>query len=465
MPIEFFPVQLEPLVVDDDKSDLSQIEQKLKSARIFNPVLYDSYEPVQFIENARAADIVSLDLEVKRVKAPSLEVCRHLKLVNPEQSIIFFTSQPQEVLTEQINFVLDKSSEVWEAYDRLLMMILVHDRSLSLLRTVVDVTSGVNVATDTEQIIQLNKTVAPFISSVLSIQKFFRTKDRAASKRYRELTGLLKKIYMAEKNPDQAISSLRNIQAPLMEVVLTELHSIIEVKGAYATPKLENEIALLRDSVLHEHSEFAFVKRRMKRAVADASSRILNSLTDFGIRLVDVHEFPRITLVSDEEPEIEEIETDDDGNEEDVSDNEVKSDEDETDSETLFLNAWFPDHENDDSLTVGVAARLRVNLAYSQLNMDLGGSAGISEKEATLITASPYVDVMVVSANALVEPVLKRLETPVDEKKFVEFNVTPRNEGEVEFTIVLLVRNEPIFRNSFSCNAVEASTESEGGAE
>src|SRR6266496_3091554 len=138
MPIEFFPVQLEPLVVDDDKSDLSQIEQKLKSARIFNPVLYDSYEPVQFIENARAADIVSLDLEVKRVKAPSLEVCRHLKLVNPEQSIIFFTSQPQEVLTEQINFVLDKSSEVWEAYDRLLMMILVHDRSLSLLRTVVD---------------------------------------------------------------------------------------------------------------------------------------------------------------------------------------------------------------------------------------------------------------------------------------------------------------------------------------
>src|SRR6185295_7236762 len=133
----FAPAKVTSLIVEDDTEERLQLVDKIGSSPVFDPLFYDNYRKGPLMQRAEKADIVSLDLEVETRKAESRYVCHQLKKKNPYKSVLFFTSNPKEVLGEPINFVLEKSQQVWKSYDRLLMKILIHDRGLGLLHDVI----------------------------------------------------------------------------------------------------------------------------------------------------------------------------------------------------------------------------------------------------------------------------------------------------------------------------------------
>ena len=422
----FAPAKVTSLVVEDNKNERLRIARKLSSSQAFEPVFYDNYQKHPLMQRAQDADIVSLDLEVENRRAESLFVCSQLKKQNPEKSVIFFTSSPEDVLSQPINFVLEKSKQVWESYDRLLMMILVHDRSFSLLREVVDL-SG-NREEIEEHYAEMREKLSPFISSLLTIQRVFKKEDRTIAKRYRRLTKVLKKIYSVGGDAENIAVKLQKMQEPLIGFVRQELADLKQFDGVYATPKLENEIVDLDFSIAHQPN-LLWPKRTVgERMIVFAADRVADSFRSVSEYLktgqTETAQTPETTSAAVEE-------------------------------HTLYLNAWFPDYEEKDSLTVYVPAELRVALDYLTTE-NLGTSAQISPEKAELLNTAGHVEVMVISPEADIDPLIVSLELPPEKEAFVKFTVTPRKEGSINLSVLLLIRNEPIYRTVFVCQALPA---------
>jgi hypothetical protein len=411
------------LVVEDDQIDRSQIARKLSSTPVFRPVLYNNYRKHPFMQRARDADIVSLDLEVENSKLESLYVCRQLKVEDPDKSVVFFTSNPKDVLNLPINFVLGKTNEVWEAYDRLLMMILVHDRSLSVLQDLVELSS------DREQVRkqyeELREQLGEFIPSLRGIQTAFRKENKPTARRYRKLSRILKKMRSAGTDEDQIFFNLHEMQQPLMAFLRKELDELRKVEGVYVTRKLEDEIKELDESIVEQSRTITDTRSLKERAVVFAADKVSNSLKSVSRYLSPTKNVSEAA----EAPE--------------------------TVEQSLYLNAWFHDHVDDHKLTVNEPAELRINLDY------LTTQCGVSSEEipadtACLLEGLESVDVLVMSPFADINPILQTLALPPQTDRFVAFTVIPLREGPLELTVLLLLLNQPIYRTGFLCEAAAA---------
>lgn len=417
------PAKINSLVVEDDKTDRLHIAQKLRSTPIFQPVFYDNYKKYPFMERAMSADIVSLDLEIDNRRADSLFICKQLNKHNPDKSVIFFTSNPDDVLDEPINFVLRKSDDVWAAYDRLLMMIVVHDRTLSVLRHVV------GLSTDYEELkkqyAEIRERLAPFMSSLISIQNVFEKENKTVARHYRKLGRILKRMNSVGDDEPNVYFRLHEMQEPLRSLVKEELAEIKKVDGVFVTEKLESEIEGLDASIASQEA-VRDSRSFTERALVYAAGTISDSLKAVSEML----------STDKAAAEIDEA----------VSTQEA-------DEESLYINAWFPDYEDKNALTVNVAAELRINLDYMSRTAQ---SQLIPVATAEILNAAGAVDVMVMSPVADIDPIIQTLELPPNADRYVSFSVVAKQPGQIDLTVLLLLRNEPIFRTVFSCDAVTA---------
>jgi hypothetical protein len=423
------PATVSSLIVEDSTTERLKIRNKIGSSRVFNPLFYDNYRKGPFMQRAEEADIVSLDLEVENRKYESRYLCKEIKKKDPNKSIVFFTSNPGEVLEEPINFVLGKSPQVWESYDRLLMKIFVHDRSMGILRKVVDLAAeGEGIQ---EQFEEIREELPTFISSLQSIQGVFEKENKTTARRYRKLGKYLTRMYRVNGDDKGIAYKLHRMHQPLMGLVNTELAEIKQVEGVYVTTKLEHENRDLKQTVTEQSNSFVDdlgFGQKVIVSAADIASDVLKSISE---RLGGGKPAETTAATDESEPEEE---------------------------RSLYLNAFFPDYEDKEYLTVGVEAELHVNLDYLQGDDSMGISERLSSENAALLQEIGRIDVMLLCPEAHTSPVVETLELPPDPYNSVKFHVTPLQEGELHLTVVLLLRNESIHRTTFSCEATVAQT-------
>jgi Domain of unknown function (DUF2382) len=124
---------------------------------------------------------------------------------------------------------------------------------------------------------------------------------------------------------------------------------------------------------------------------------------------------------------------------------------------TLYLNIWFPDRPQEKvCLTVGREERLLVNLGPSRGIDHLGTSNPLSREAVSSVYATDHIDVLVLCPGANVLPLRNRLSVPPRPNDVAAFKITPMRPGPFDLMVVLLVRNEPIHRTTFSFEAIGA---------
>jgi len=119
----------------------------------------------------------------------------------------------------------------------------------------------------------------------------------------------------------------------------------------------------------------------------------------------------------------------------------------------LYVNAWFPDYNEGSWLTVGETSHLLVNLGPKITPSSLSISDHLTRDDESLVNAAEYIDIMVLCANADVAPLRARLPMPPKPECPAKFDVTPRIEGDLELTVVLMICNEPLHYTTFCCEA------------
>ncbi len=424
----FAPAKVTSLIVEDDKKHRLQLVEKLGSSHAFAPLFYDNYRKGPFMQRAKDADIVSLDLEVEHRTNESRYVCKQLKSADPFKTVVYFTSSPEEVLTEPINFVLEKSKEVWESYDSLLLKIFVHDRSLNLLHDVLKLSADQRDVQ--EHYNEIRDQLPSFISSLMSIQDVFKKENKKTAKRYGRLGKFLTQMYRVSGDEKGISYKLHQMQKPLMGLVNTELAELKQVEGVHVTPKLEGEIRSLKHSVSEQSNSFVDNRDLTEKLIVSTADRVTDYLRSFS------------DYFSGGNPE--------------PPDSGEKGDELKHE-QSLYLNASFPDYEDKETLTVGVSAKLRVSLDYLTRAEPLGSSEQLSADTAALLQEAGEVDVLLLCPEADIQPIVETLDLPPREGNFVAFEVRPLIEGVLNLTIVLLLKNEPIHRTTFSCEAVAAT--------
>jgi len=426
----FAPAKVTSLIVEDDQKHRLQLVEKLGSSRAFEPLFYDNYRKAPFMRRAKDADIVSLDLEVEHHTNESRYVCKQLKSADPFKTVIYFTSNPEEVLTEPINFVLEKSKDVWDSYDSLLLQIFVHDRSLNLLHDVLKLSADQQDVQ--EHYNEIREQLPSFISSLLSIQDVFKKENKKTAKRYLKLGKFLTQMYRVSGDEKGISYKLHQMQRPLMGWLNTELAELKQVEGVHVTPKLEDEIRGLVQSVAEQSSSYVDDRTFTEKVIVSAADRVTDTLKSVSEYFSGGNPEP-LPLVSDDEDETK-------------------------DERSLYLNASFPDYEEKETLTVSVPAEMRISLDHVRGDDSLGASEELPAEKAELLQETGQVDVMLLCPEADVHPIIRTLDLPPRKDNYVTFSVTPRVAGQLNLTIVLLLKNEPIHRTAFSCQAVEVIT-------
>ena len=121
---------------------------------------------------------------------------------------------------------------------------------------------------------------------------------------------------------------------------------------------------------------------------------------------------------------------------------------------SVFLNVWFPNREDSSAIPVGEASIINVNLGPLMTSCLLAEEASGSMAEPHLLYTLPYVDVLVTSIGASVEPSMKRMPLPPGPKATVSFSIIPQAPEPFRITINVLINNESIHRSTFLAQAV-----------
>src|SRR5438270_547065 len=92
-------------VIEDEESDRKTFVEELNRTGIFAP---DTSSDVSgdYMDKARGADIISLDARIDGVISPSLRAASRLISNNPDQSGVFVTLVPKEVINSPGNFCI-----------------------------------------------------------------------------------------------------------------------------------------------------------------------------------------------------------------------------------------------------------------------------------------------------------------------------------------------------------------------
>jgi hypothetical protein len=439
--------QVRVTAVEDNLEERRAIENKLQAAKMFTCHVYSKYRGENVFEAAQHSDIVSLDLMVQGTSADSIKLANELIRKNPHQSLLFFTTNPQEqvtlkaghVVTLPGNFILSKHDEVWEAYDQLLLSIWIHDRCLAIIRATNDYYQNLDDSKSRETLEHVVHQVRGFYPALLFLVD--EVNAAPAKKRYLKLRNTLYTVLEEVVETGNVRKSLRNVRRPLMNIVTEELRDIKNIDGVFTTTKLDNEIALLRKAIYGEK----LVKTKVLFYESLASSLELFNKILKTRKLMPVRESSESWSVAPgqskgKQPEPEEPE-----------------------AANLYLNAWFPEYAGKDKLVVGTKTAFLVNLGTTLEPDHLGVSDPVSEAEIALFDTVEYLDVMVISPTADIVPLRNRLKMPPTPDNPARFEITPRGEGILDLTVILTVLNEPIHRTVFTCEVEK--TGSPHGAE
>jgi hypothetical protein len=454
--------QVKVTAVEDNPAEALAIKNKLQSSRMFACNLYQRYRGENVFEAAQRSDIVSLDLSVQGTNADSIKLANELVRRNPHQSLVFFTNEPQkqialnsgQIVTLPGNFILGKYEAVWNAYDRLLLSIWIHDRCLALLKATNDYFyQNSDESQVREMFQQVIRQLRDFYPSLLFLIE--EVGDTPLRRRYIKLRDTLHPILDEVTDTGKIEKSLKSVRRPLLSIAVEELNDIKNVNGVFTTTKLDNDIAYLRKSIYGEK----FLKTRVFLYESLSSSLrkvnlFLKGERGFHRQRVGKVDYskPPLKITSDVVVSSETLEEASGGG----------KPTDSQEATNLYLNAWFPDYVGKEKLVVGEKTDFLVNLGSTLEPNQMGISDPISEDESSLFETVDCVDVMVISPDADVVPLRNRLYMPPRPERPARFEVTPRTKGFIDLTVILTVLNEPIHRTVFSCEA-EKKEPPEGG--
>lgn len=361
----------------------------------------DSIEP-GIVEDAKNAKIIALDVRFENNTRKSVKAADRLKMRHPYRAIFFFTRVPEAIKEWPVNFAVRKGYDSEAAQ---------HLDRISLMILVHDISLA----------------ILKDIHNLPSGIGWERKKDRLLGifSELRRFYGLLFPAQRSAERVDQNLArryqSLREVLAPF----------VLDARQ-WTTPGkmdcLPPVRRILFDGMCREFSD-------------------LETISGVEVRKELADEVALLRPPDETEGGVGE---------------EAAADE----AETFYLSVWFPDRPAEEPwLVVGRAERMLVNLGAKREDEGLGKSEPVSEEAEEALETVEYVDVLIQCSDADVVPLHSRIQVPPREGNTAQFEVTPRREGEIPLTVVLLVKNDPIHRTHFYFEAKETPPDAAGQSE
>jgi hypothetical protein len=387
---------LSAVSADDEEPARDFVESKFNRASI-DVTKRDSVEG-DFIEVAKDAEIIALDLRFDNVTAKSTQVAQYMKWKNPYRAIFFFTRVPEEVRKESlVNFAVEKDSEAAQQLDRISLMILVHDISLAILKDIYNLPAGINWERKRDRLLSIFSELRRFYGLLFPTQRSAAMVDENLGRRYQGLRELRAPFVVdaGQWTTPGRVDCLPPVQRILFDGMCREFSDLETIRGVEVRRELADEVAPLKPP---------------DETVGGAGGE---------------------AAAADE-------------------------------SETFYLNVWFPDRPAEQPwLVVRRAERMLVNLGALMEEGPLGKSEPVSEEAEETLETVEYVDVLIQCSDADVVPLHSRIRVPPRKENTAQFEVTPRRGGEIPLTVVLLVKNDPIHRTHLYFEAKEAEPDGE----
>jgi hypothetical protein len=420
MPIQ---IDMKAVIVEDSHADAEQIEKDLNEIDVRRIVRLRSYEDANLIELAKDADIVSLDTGAGGYSYQSLAVARALAKVIPYAANFFYTADPLWVIKNPFNFIIEKHKPAQRAFGHVVLMMLAHNRSLSVLHSLSELLRAKNEDEINERLRSVNQDIKYFHLSLSSIVNRLSKADPDTASRYDKLKSIIHDAATSQEiEKDASNTFLTSVSRPLLYSVRDELAHLRDIEGVHVEPEAESEINLLES-----------------RLLAARATRTLRQFSEKRLWMPDVL-LTKGDLDVPDEPVEHEVESGDPAS-------------------TIYLNVWFYDVTGETvTLVEQEPMTLAVNIGpLRQADSEYASSDAISADTSHLFYSIEYLDILIICPDASVEPLNQRLPMPPGPNATVIFTLTPNHPGSVEVTVVILVCNDPIHRSVFSFEAVEAA--------
>lgn len=393
--------ELSAYSADDEEEDSSFVESKMGGVGI-SVTRRGSIEP-GILEDAKNAKIIALDVRFEDNTRKSVKAADRLKMRHPYRAIFFFTRVPEAIKEWPVNFAVRKGydSEAAQHLDRISLMILVHDISLAILKDIYNLPAAIDWERKRVRLLSIFSELRRFYGLLFPTQRSAEIVDKNLARRYQ---------------------SLRELLAPF----------VVDA-GLWTTPDRMDYLPpvqrILFDGMCREFSDLETISGlEVRKDLADEVAPLKP---------------PDQTVGG-------------------VGDEATAADE----SETFYLNVWFPDRPAEEPwLVVGHPERMLVNLGAQMEEGQLGKSEPVSEEAEETLETVEYVDVLIQCSDADVVPLHSRIQVPPRKENTAQFEVTPRREGEIPLTVVLLVKNDPIHRTHFYFEAKETAPDAASQSE
>jgi hypothetical protein len=426
-------------LLEDKIQDIKPILDTLGSAGIFDIIPpYSSLKDVNFIEGVKDALIISLDVDIDSDTTISVQVARELLRQNPYRGVFFYTHYSKQVEDGPLNFILKKTgtlvdlisftTKIRDIFHQICLRILVHDVCLAILKELTSDHSHRNQSDLDYIAFDLRAGAMDLRPALDQALNLFEQADSETARRYEELSLSLKTIIRTGSN--ELLAGSHSACQPLLTTILAEQAYLKQIKQNVRLRKgLEVETDRLKRLVIGQPLDGTLYSERETEAQEDAGAAV--DLTRVvGVKESMIYEEPSVATEMDIEPA------------------------------AWHLNIWFRDYfDKEKPLIVGQAAILEVSIGHPHSEAQMGTFSKIPPDELSLLSHIEYVDALVLCSGAEVSPLSCRIYLPPDQdSRPAEFEVTPRDSGLYDLTVMLLRKNDPIFEASFTFNVIAADT-------
>lgn len=403
--------KIKAVVVEDDPNEAQHIVEALSGIGVGRIECFSSYEGGTVIESASDADIVSLDTGLHGYTYQSLAVARRLAELNPRSASFFFTANPYGIKRNPFNFTVEKHKLSAEEYGHAALMMLAHNHSLLLLRSLDELMHVGNEAQMLAHLDAVQVEAGKFYESLSAIVERLRT-DPDSAHRYNTLRTLIRPALELTPQSEDSAHFLSVIRLPLLRSVADELERLRDISGVHVEPEVVTHVEGLSRRLFAPRAEYVLDELWRGRRASESSSLGGDA---------------RIWTKTDSRPG-----------------RTVRGDED-----ILFLNISLWDGKYETSaLSVGREVTLEVNIG-PRTKRAVARHDAITADQAHLFYSIDFVEVMVVSPGVDVEPLSRKMPMPPGPDATVYFTLTPLWAGDVELIVILLINNDPIHRSSF----------------
>lgn len=395
---------LSAVSADDEYADRQFVEYKIGRAGI-SVTKRDSIEG-DFLEAAKDASIIALDVRYDNFTYKSFHVAVQLKWNNPYRAIFFYTRVPEAIKEWPVNFAVIKNTDAAQHLGRVSLMILVHDISLAILKEMSKLPGVLDRSNESERLSRVFLALERFYALLAPTERSAERVDANLAQRYQHLRlSLAPFVENAGRwTSPGSLEWLPPVHRILFNGMCTEFSDLGAINGVHVKEELGAEVRSLELPAIGGYPP--------------------TKEDEGGGRAAETNK----------------------------------------DTETFYLNVWFPDRPAEEPwLVMGRAERMLVNLGEQREDEQLGKSEPVSEEAEEALDTVEYVDVLILCSDADVVPLRSRIQVPPRKETTAQFEVTPLYEGDISLTVVLLVKNDPIHRTNFFFEVREA--ESDAGDE